>query len=83
VLACVAGLLLCGCGPSAAGVSHLQSVSHSGACDAYGLQVPEGFSQSCIEALLCYCYSDDLPTGLEPPAVVELLQAASYYGTPR
>jgi hypothetical protein len=46
-------------------------------------QVPEGFSQSCMEALLSYVYHDALPDGLEPPAVVELLHAASYYGTPR
>lgn len=36
-----------------------------------------------MEALLTYIYQDTLPDGLEPPAVVELLHAASYYGTPR
>lgn len=46
-------------------------------------QVPEGFSQPCMEALLFYMYHDVLPDGLEPPAVVELLHAASYYGTSR
>ncbi len=52
-------------------------------CVVVCLQVPEGFSQACMEALLSYMYHDGLPDGLEPPAVVELLHAASYYGTPR
>jgi hypothetical protein len=53
--------------------------------DAHDCQhkVPEGFTQSCMQALLVYIYHDTLPEGLQPPAVVELLHAASYYGTPR
>jgi hypothetical protein len=53
--------------------------------DAHDCQhkVPEGFSQSCMESLLTYLYTDTLPDHLEPPAVVELLHAASYYGTTR
>jgi hypothetical protein len=47
------------------------------------LQVPEGFSQGVMSSLLAYIYRDTLPDGLDPPAVVQLLYAASYYGTPR
>lgn len=53
--------------------------------DAHDTQhkVPEGFSQSCMAALLEYLYHDCLSDKLDPPAVVQLLHAASYYGTPR
>jgi hypothetical protein len=47
------------------------------------MQVPEGFSLSAMQGLLLYLYTDQLPPGLEPAAVVELLHAAAYYSTPR
>jgi hypothetical protein len=46
-------------------------------------QVPEGFSLAAMQGLLLYLYTDKLPPELEPAAVVELLRAAAYYGTPR
>lgn len=46
-------------------------------------QVPEGFSQSCMEVLLSYLYTDELPEHMEPQALVQLTHAAAYYGTPR
>jgi hypothetical protein len=46
-------------------------------------QVPEGFSLPAMQGLLLYLYTDKLPPELEPAAVVELLHAAAYYGTPR
>ncbi|KAF6261005.1 protein-L-isoaspartate O-methyltransferase-domain-containing protein [Scenedesmus sp. NREL 46B-D3] len=46
-------------------------------------QVPEGFTLPAMQGLLLYLYTDQLPPGLEPAAVVELLHAAAYYGTPR
>jgi hypothetical protein len=36
-----------------------------------------------MQSLLHYLYTDDMPAGLDPAAVVLLLHAAAYYGTPR
>lgn len=65
--------------------AHFRARISSGMRDAHDCQhkVPEGFKQPCMEALLAYIYHDTLADDLEPPAVVELLHAASYYGTPR
>jgi len=65
--------------------AHFRARLSSGMRDAHDCEhkVPEGFSQSCMEALLSYVYRDTLADEMEPPAVVELLHAASYYGTPR
>eukprot|EP00879_Flechtneria_rotunda_P008171 GHRR01008560.1.p1 GENE.GHRR01008560.1~~GHRR01008560.1.p1 ORF type:complete len:542 (+),score=177.66 GHRR01008560.1:161-1786(+) len=65
--------------------AHFRARLSSGMRDAHDCQhkVPEGFSQSCMEGLLHYLYHDELPPGLEPPGVVEILHAAAYYGTPR
>jgi hypothetical protein len=76
-----AAVLVCAPGRAA----HFRARIGSGMRDAHDCQhkVPEGFSQSCMESLLTYLYTDTLPGHLEPPAVVELLHAASYYGTTR
>lgn len=65
--------------------AHFRARISSGMRDAHDCQhkVPEGFSQPCMSALLEYLYHDCLSDKLDPPAVVQLLHAASYYGTPR
>lgn len=65
--------------------AHFRARLSSGMRDAHDCQhkVPEGFSSSTMQSLLHYLYMDDMSAGLEPSAVVQLLHAAAYYGTPR
>lgn len=65
--------------------AHFRARLSSGMRDAHDCQhkVPEGFTLAALQGLLLYLYTDQLPPGLEPAAVVELLHAAAYYGTPR
>ncbi|KAF8072717.1 PIMT1 [Scenedesmus sp. PABB004] len=65
--------------------AHFAARLSSGMRDAHDAShtAPEGFSLACMKSLLHYMYHDDLPPGLDPPAVVRLLHAACFYGTPR
>eukprot|EP00878_Enallax_costatus_P008072 GHUV01008442.1.p1 GENE.GHUV01008442.1~~GHUV01008442.1.p1 ORF type:complete len:607 (+),score=209.30 GHUV01008442.1:178-1998(+) len=65
--------------------AHFRARLSSGMRDAHDCQhkVPEGFSHRTMQSLLHYLYTDNMPVGLEPAAVVQLLHAAAYYGTPR